>query len=160
MVLKAWNGGQRKAVKLQNKIDRINKSEDKYANKLLGRRSKVRSRLERKYDKKIEKAVKNGDPRLIDIRKKNKQVRLEDFDLGTSYVSKALKIGRQNRTKILELKKKSIDDPSIKESDSYKKAKIWAASQMASNIMYGRAYTTLAETSYVANGKSWTRGLL
>ena len=77
-------------------------------------------------------------------------------------MSKALDIGRKNKTTILELKKKAINDPSIKETESYKKAKQWASSQLISEAFYGKSYTALQEAHYAAinNGISWTRGYI
>lgn len=152
--------GQRKAIKLQNRIDKINSREDKYRDKILNARSKNRAKIALKYDKKIEKAKAKGDQRLVDVRKENQKAKIKDFDDGTKYMSKALDIGRKNKTTILELKKKAINDPSIKETESYKKAKRWAKSQKLSEIYYGKPYTALMEAHYVAinNGKSWTRG--
>lgn len=152
--------GQRKAVKLSNKINKINRKEDKYRDKILNSRSSNRSKLEQRYDKKIQKAENKGDKNLVKVHNENKKKVLKDFDMGTKYVTKALKIGRENKTKILELKKKSINDPSIKETESYQKAKLWAKSQKLSDTFYGKAYTTLMESTYVAanKGRSWTRG--
>lgn len=152
--------GQRKAVKLSNKIDKINRKEDKYRDKILNGRSKNRSKLEQRYDKKIQKAENKGDKNLVNVRNENKKKILKDFDMGTKYVTKALKIGRENKTKILELKKKSINDPSIKETESYQKARAWANTQKLLEAFYGKAYTSLMEAHYVAinKGQSWTRG--
>jgi hypothetical protein len=58
------------------------------------------------------------------------------------------------------LKIKAISDPTIKQSKSYKQAKKWHSSQVASELMNGKSYTLLAESSAVLNGKSWTRGKL
>lgn len=149
--------GHRKAKMLSNKINKINRREDKYENKILGRRSASRANMEKKWDKKIQKAEKKGDKNLLKVRKHNKDVSLKDFDEGTKIVSKALRIGRENKTKYLELKKKSINDPSITETDSYKRAKRFFESQKKSEMVYGKDMTLLQESAQIANGRSWTR---
>ena len=50
--VKGMKGGQRKAVKLQKRIDKINSNEDKYRDRILNARAKVRSKMALKYDKK------------------------------------------------------------------------------------------------------------
>ena len=62
--------------------------------------------FEKKWDKKIQKAEKKGDKNLSKVRKHNKNVSLKDFDEGTKVISKALTIGRENKTKYLELEEK------------------------------------------------------
>ena len=149
--------GHRKAKRLSNKINKINRREDKYENKILGKRSINRAKIEKKYDKKIQKAENKGDKNLIKVREHNKYAKLKDFDEGTEIMSKALRIGRENKTKYLELKKKSINDPSITETDSYKLAKSFFESQKKSERVYGKDMTLLQESAQIANGKSWTR---
>lgn len=149
--------GHRKAKMLSNKINKINRREDKYENKILGKRSESRASIEKKWDKKIQKAEKKGDKNLSRVRKHNKDASLKDFDEGTKVISKALRTGRENKTKYLELKKKSINDPSITETDSYKRAKRFFESQKKSERVYGKDMTLLQESAQIANGSSWTR---
>ena len=151
--------GRRKVQRLQGKIDRINRQEDRYRNKILGKREKNYTRLMERYDRKIEKAQKKGDESLVNVRKQNKKEVSNDFKKGNKIVTKALDIRRENRTKYLELSKKSVNDPSIKETKGYKTAKRWYKTQRLSDNFYGRDVTTLQESVYVAQGQYWTRAM-
>jgi hypothetical protein len=147
--------GSRRRKQLERVLERNVRSQTKTDNKLLNARAKNRNRFESRYDKKLAKTAKR-----LDRLSKKKKSKLKDFDEGTKAIRKAQKIGNENHNKFLELKIKAISDPTIKQSKSYKQAKKWHSSQVASELMNGKSYTLLAESSAVLNGKSWTRGKL
>lgn len=151
--------GQRKQQRLERKLARNKRIQNKEDTKLLNTRVKNRTKIEARFDKKIERAKSKNNGKDVDYAKRKNEA-LKDFDAGTKGIKKAQKIKNENYNKILELKSKSISDPSIKKSKAYKQAKQWARSQRLSDSLYGKSYTLLMETSYgLANkGQSWTRG--
>lgn len=155
--------GHRKQQRLENKLARNIRRQTKADTKLLDRRAKGRMKLEDRFDRKIERAKnKNGgkDNAYVKEKRKEKIRMLKDFDAGTEGIKKAQKIKNENYNKIIELKAKSISDPSIKKTTAYKKAKAWSRAQRLSDSFYGKDYTLLMETSYALTqkGRSWTRG--
>lgn len=150
--------GQRKAQRLQKHLDKTIKREAKYDNKTLNSRAKVRSAMAKKYDKKIKSQTKRGMPGAVKVLNEQKQLALKDHDDGTKLIKKALSIKNKNITDFQKMKIKAVNDPSFKKSSQYKNAKKFFKSQKMSEVMHGRAMTLLQEASYVANGKSWTRG--
>lgn len=153
--------GQRLTNKMQSQLDRQKQKQSTADKKLLDARAKSRSKIERKYDKKIAK-YSGKDEYMTRHMTESKKFRLNDFDSGTKTIKKAQKIGNENRNKIKELRIKAISDPSIKKSIEYKQAKKWANSQKMSELYYGKSVTLLQEAHSVAinNGRSWTRGKL
>ena len=151
----------KKRAKLEAKLEKNVQRQNKYDTKLLGVRATNRSKIESKYDKKISKATGKDDDRVARLTKK-KQDTLKDFDEGTTYIKKALKIGNDNTNNFVKMQIKAIDNPEFKKSESYKQAKKWAQSQLFSEVYYGKPYTVLMEAHSVAinNGRSWTRGKL
>ena len=159
--VKGMKWGVRKKQKLQKRLDRTTVQQNKYDKSILDERAKNRTKLEYKYNKKIAKAEKKNNTDKVEdlnLRKKNS---LENYDAYTKSVKTGLKIGNENRTKILELKIKAVDNPEIKKSKEYKQAKKWASAQIQSEIFYGRTYTQAMEIHYahVSKGRSWTRGI-
>lgn len=157
--------GKMRQNSYENKLNRNIRRQTIEDNKLLDTRSKNRSTMESKYDKKIAKAnAKAGKSEKAAAKAeklaKKKQDVLNDFDEGTKAIKKAQQIKNENYNKILELKAKAVSDPSIKESKSYKEAKSWYKSQLASDLYYGKSMTLLGESAAVMNGQSWTRKVL
>lgn len=151
--------GERRREKLENRLERNIQRQTKYDNKLLGSREKARAKIESKYNKKIAKASEKNEGIAKSLTRKKKYL-LDDFDDGTRYVKKALKIGNDNVNNLLKMKIKAINNPEIKNSESYKQAKKYAQAQLFSEMYYGKTMTVLQESSFVAmnKGMSWTRG--
>lgn len=155
------NAGKRRQLKLQDKLDKNVRKQTLADNKLLDLRAKNRTRWESKYDKKISKYSGKNEAKVNKITNKKEKF-LKEYDLDTKAIKTAQKIGNENHNKILKLKIKAISDPSIKKSESYKQAKLWASSQKLSEMMYGKTYTQFQEAQYarIHKARSWTRGNL
>lgn len=150
--------GRRKQEKIESKLEKNIARQTKHDNKLLNARAKNRARWEAKYDKKIAKKADNANAvKKLETKKKKF---LDAYDNDTTYVKRAMNVVNGNHNRILELKAKSISDPSIIKSKEYKQAKKWASSQAWSDFALGKANTLLWEASYQATykDKSFTRG--
>ena len=150
--------GQKRYDKLDRRLQKTISANQKADNKILDSRVKARSIIESRYDKKMAKAERKGNSEKYNKLSKKKKERLDDHDLGTKYIKKAMEIGNENRTSIMKLNMKALSDPKIKESESYRKAKKWASSQAFAEAYYGRSATILLESASVDTGKSWVRG--
>lgn len=150
----------KKMYKIQQKIDKENSSWDKFDEANKNAREKNRAKLENKYDKKIEKASDADKQKLED----KKNAKLKDFDEGTSMISKASSIGRENTIKYLNMKKDAVVNSDLKNSYEYNQAKRWYNSQkiQESGIFTntpGKSGAVLQEAYANARGKSSTRGV-
>ena len=151
--------GARRYQRYDNALQKNIRKQTKADDKLLAIRAKNRAKYESKYDKKIAKARIGAQEEALQAKKKEV---LDDFDEGTKAIKTALKIGNENHNNLLRAKMKAISNPEYKNSKEYQQAKKFAASQLTSELMYGKSYTLWAEASYVYanNGRSWTRGKL
>lgn len=154
--------GKRKQQRLQARNDRVEKHVTAYTDKTLAGRVKNRSKIESKYDKKIAKSIETNNKNKTKELQSIKKYKLKDFDEGTTYIKKALKIREENYTGLGKLKIKAISNPEIKNSPEYKRAKKYYKTQCQSDYMWGSAVTTLQEARFIAidNGTSWTRDVL
>ena len=154
--------GEKRYNKLEKKLDSNVKSQTARDEKLLASRAKYRSRFEKRMDKKITRAESKNEVAKVSKLTAKKNWTLKDHDLGTATIKKAQKIGNDNHNNALKMKMKAVLDPSVKNTDSYKRAMQWSKAQTTSELLYGKTTTMLMEAGTIAanRGESWTRGRL
>lgn len=98
---------------------------DRHASKSLSERAYNRATLGKRYDKKITKynaKAKKAAQKAVQAKAK-KSSKLKDFDEGTRIVKTGWSETKRLGTEYLNLKAKSLSDPSIKKSNAYKNAR-------------------------------------
>lgn len=148
---KAYNKAHKdyRTVNIQSKFERKNEKYDKFANKILDARKKNVSKIEAKYDKKINKAKSKE---LKSVYEGRKAAKVNDFNQGTKMIKKGMNHYKSVNTTYANMKIKALNDPSIKKTKAYKTAGRNYAIQVLGDVNYGKAYTTLDYASKYGQG--------
>lgn len=136
--------GARQAYRNKKATKAVSKY-DKFSSKTLSERSESRNKLGVKYNKKINKynaKAKKAAQKAAKIKTK-KSAKLKDFDEGTRIVKTGLSETKRIGTEYLNLKAKSLSDPSIKKSKAYKNARKNYRAQRSIERHWGIATATL-----------------
>ena len=143
--MKAATDGARKGM--ERKRDKKLAKSEKYRNRINKERELARSAKESYYDRKIEKATKKGNDAKAKELTSKKKASLKDHDAGTRYVNKALKYRDSTIKNYYNMKVSSLNDAGAKYTDKYKNAGKEYHKMLASDVLWGKDYTTLMKAS-------------
>ena len=147
--------GRRRYGKIEQKYNKKLARAEKYTNKNTEARAKYRSKIESRYNKKILNA-KNQDIKRGYIKKK--EAKLDDYDSGTKYITKANKKYESVIKNYRDAKLSTIGNRKAKSSWDYKVAATEYANQRLMDFtMYGgSAGTRLGYASdYINNSHNY-----
>lgn len=136
------------------KLDRQIAREKKFRAKTMKGRSKYRSKLENRYNKKIAKAKSKGKMDKVKKLTTKRNYKLTDHDKGTEFFDKATKYRVNTVKNYQKAQDKAWNDRSSKKSSTYKVAKLRYANQKLSDMFYGgKAGTSIGYASDIATGR-------
>ena len=145
--------GEKRYARAQSKVDKAVARFTKGDQEVFDTRSKNRAKMESKYDKKINKAMRKNDLDKAENLKSAKNAKLKDYDEGTEIFKKAQASVNEKYKAIMQMKADAVLNPSIKKTEEYKAAGKQYADMKSMMYVYGKAGLVLDE-AYSANRPS------